>query len=173
MASIVITLLLGVLVIINKVQAAIVNITLNVTAWEFSCSQYPTQVNMWSSPAWWFTVFLTGDLWNSWFVCTDLLSIWSTQLTISTSDLSGDTNGKISASNINLVPTGSIIQTAGDCDGLSLGTGGTLNLIRTIIKKTGIKTCGFSYMPDGMSVTIPAWSPVNRYTATMTITPPS
>ena len=71
------------------------------------------------------------------------------------------------------MPAGTITQTAGNCGGLSLGTGGTLDAPRTIIKKTGLQTCSFTYSPDGMAVNVPAYSPVTSYTAVMTITNPS
>ena len=54
-----------------------------------------------------------------------------------------------------------------------MGAGGTLDTSRTIISKTGIKTCSFTYAPDGMSVIVPAYSPVNAYTAVMVITDPA
>ena len=177
MAFVVATLLLGVLVVINKVSAATALITLQVNAWWFSCSTLPTAVDFgtatWSSSI----VTLTGDTWTSWFTCIDLASTWSTQMVAISGPLTGATTWVIAASNIIWNPAGSgttqIVTTNWQCSGLSLGVGGSLEASRTIISKVGIKTCSFTYAPDGMYVNIPAWSPVNLYTATMTITIPA
>ncbi|MFA7298353.1 MAG: hypothetical protein WC010_01785 [Candidatus Absconditabacterales bacterium] len=165
--------LLGTLTLINKASAATANVTLSVTAGAFSCSQYPTAVDFGSTPTAISATLLTGDSWTGSFACNDFAATWGSQMLAQSTALTGATTGIIAPMNITWTPSGSITQTAGNCNGLSLGAGGTLDVAETIISKVGLNTCSFTYAPDGMTVNVPAYSPVNAYTAVMTITDPA
>ena len=98
---------------------------------------------------------------------------WATPMTVQSDNLTGSSNAIIPSSNITWIPSGSITPIAGDCSNISLGIGGTLDATVEIITKNGPTTCDFIYLPDGMTVNIPAYAPVESDIATMTITNPT
>ena len=172
MVSVIATLLMGVLISIDRTQAQTAQITLSVTASTMTCWTLPTAVSLGTTPTATTSTNLTTDAWTNQFTCTDLKSTWSTQLLAISTNMVGATTWTIWSGNITWVPTGTITPTAWDCGGVTLGAGGVLSWNRTIIQKAGVKTCSFTYVPDGMSIVVPAYSPVNAYTATMTISLP-
>lgn len=166
---------LGTLGLINKASAAPADITLAVHDGAFSCSLYPTAVDFGTTTGASTATLLTGDVWSGSFACTNYLSDRSTDLVAQSTDLTGVVaTNIIPASTVTWTPTALITQTAGDCNDLSLGAGGTLNNSIDLITKSGTLVCDFTRTPaDEMTVNVPAYSAVDSYTAVMTITDPS
>ncbi len=176
MASVVAVLLASVLLMISKANASwTATISLSVTTGiSFTCSTYPTAVSMGSVAASSSASNMTTDSWTNQFTCVDLKSVWATNLTAGSNNLVWTPTWTISSGAVSWVPAGTITQTNGDCSSHSLGGGWTLDgLPKIIITKSSNRICSFTYVPDGFSVNVPAYTPVASYSGTLTMTDPT
>jgi len=178
MVSVIATLLVGVLLVINKTHAQTAQLSLSVTAGTISACTAATGINIWSI---WASASVTTLSWTTWlgnnFGCTDLKGSTSWNYTMSSSALAGSPAWTIAANNISLTTNGAITVTAWTCPSVTTGAGWTLDTAKNLITKTAgnWQTCTF-HLPTAqakITVSIPAWSPVGSYTSTLTIVYPS
>lgn len=177
MASLVATLLVGVLFVINQTHAQTATLSLSVTAWYISCTA-ATGIDLWGSPSGTTTQTISGNAWvGPDFWCTDLKGDTGWNYTISSSSLSGTPGWSIAASNIMLTPSWAITISSWSCASVTTGAGWALDTPKNLIAKSSGygQTCAF-YLTNTqakITITIPAWSPIGNYSSTITIIYPS
>lgn len=178
MVSVITTLLIAVLFVMNKTNAQSAILQLSVTSWAISNCTAATWINIWSIAASSSVTTLSGTTRvgpNFW--CTDLKWDAWWNYTMSAWTLNGSPAWSIANSNISLTPSGVITVTAWSCPSVTPGAGWVLSTARNLITKTNWQwqTCTF-YLPSTqakITVSIPAWTPVGSYSWSLTIVYPS
>lgn len=166
--------LLGVVFLLWRVDASgSTEVNLELTYWNLTCT-YPELVDMGQMQSPNTDTNMTGDNRSGILLCEDLMGGRSGDFLIRSSDLTNGSLDSIPATGIVLTPTGTFnLAISGTCTSIDDTAGPlTLNTDQSWITKTNSSTCTRSYAPDGLVVTVPAYSAVGMYTGTLTITDP-
>ena len=178
MISLIATLLVGVLFVMNRTHAATAQLTLGITAGTINNCTSATGIHLGTVTAMGSLQTLSGSTRDGDnFGCVDMQGATGWNYTMAASALVGTPAGTISNTGIRVVPSGAITVTAGSCPSITAGAGWALNSAKNIITKAAGygQTCTF-YLPKSqvtIGVDIPAWTPVGTYLSTLTIVYPS